>query len=398
MTDSKKPVDSKPCECGSGFKFSQCCGVEGRTALTADVFAYVSQKGVTSEDNLTVEMQQAIYSVIDSPDLFPARVNLFEGKAWFVKMSPTTYRESVFLDPARIKGTCLIETDLDWLHDVCEKIRWQPTSFIFHSAFCGSTLVSQILDKVFNCLSLREPELLNSMLIYNRSQASAEDKSFWFDSLQRLLSRRFTPDQPVVVKANDFSNPVMLDLMGWDPEVPILFMYTPLKEFVVGCLKADNRREWIRQRYDSVKPLLSAVFDAKSIDAVEEADYGQLAAVYWSYNIALYLQVAENLDAHVCSLDFNDMLASPYETVNLCGKMFGLKQQKNVDFTATVDELMGVYSKNSKLKYSPEKRVEELKKQSTLFANEQASGEKIARVLLGKDYPERRLPRDLIVR
>ena len=396
MSDSTKQTNGTPCECGSGFFYSQCCGVEGRTALTADVFAYVSQQGVTSEDAMTVELQQAIYSVIDTPELFPARVNLFDGKAWFVKMSPTTYRESVFLDPARMKGSCIIETDLDWLHDVCENIRWQPTSFIFHSAFCGSTLMSQVLGTVFNCLSLREPEILNSMLVYNRSQVSTEDKSFWFDSLQRLLSRRFTPDQPVVVKANDFANPVMLDLMNWDPEIPVLFMYTPVKEFIAGCLKAQNRKEWIKQRYDSVKPVLNAVLDEKLLEAVDEADYGQLAATYWSYNMGLYLKVLENNGAHIYSLDFNDMLASPYDTITRCGKLFGLKQPKNVDFTGAIDELMGVYSKNSKLKYSPETRLEELKKQSSQFSKEQVSGEKIARTLLGDDYPEERLPGNLL--
>ena len=396
MKDATEKEKSQYCNCGSGIEFSRCCGVEGRTALTANVFAYVSLNGVTSEDAITPELEQAIYSVIDSPDLFPARVNLFDDKAWFVKMSPMTYRESVFLDPARIKGTCLIETNLEWLGEVCEKIHWQPTPYIFHTAFCGSTLMTQVLETAFNCLSLREPELLSSMLVFNRSKAAEENKSFWFDSLQRLLSRRFMPDQPVIIKANDYANPVMLDLMNWEPEIPVLFMYTPLSEFVAGCLKADNRRDWIKQRYESVKPFVATVFNLKNNSDIDEADYGQLAAVYWSYNLAMYLQIADNHTATAKSLDFNDMLANPVEAVKRCGSLFELKENKDSDFEAVVGELLGVYSKNSNFKYSPEQRREELKKQIEQFSKEQVAAEAVARALLGENYPNDRLPNNLL--
>jgi hypothetical protein len=396
MTEPTEKEKSQPCNCGSGFEYSQCCGIEGQTALNAKVFAYVSENGVTSEDSMTPELLQALGSIADTPDLFPGRVNLFDGKAWFVKMSPSTYRASVFLDPARIKGSCLIETNLDWLHEACEYIHWQPTSFIFHSAFCGSTLMSQVLETVFNCLSLREPELLNSMLIYNRSNAPKEEKSFWFDSLQRLLSRRFVPDQPVVVKANDYANPVMLDLVDWEPEVPILFMYTPLNEFIAGCLKADNRREWIKQRYESVKPFLAKVFDLENTLKINESDYGELAAVYWSYNITMFLQVSQNPAATIKSLNFNDMLANPKEAVKQCGALFDLKVKKDVDSNAVIGEMLGVYSKNSNIKYSPQQRLEELQKHFAQFSEEQISGEKVARKLLGENYPQIRLPNSLI--
>ena len=250
MTDTSADDTKQMCSCGSGIEYSHCCGVEGRNALNADIYAYVTNKGITSEDALTPELKSAIETVADDPQLFPARVNLFTDKAWFIKMSPTTYRESVFLDPARMKGTCLIESNLEWLKYVCEKIKWQPTAFIFHSAFCGSTLMSQILETVFNCLSLREPELLTSMLVYNRSEATQEEKTLWFENLQKLLSRRFEPEQSVIVKGNDFANPLLPDVINWKSDVPVLFMYTPLDEFVAACLKADNRREWIKQRYD----------------------------------------------------------------------------------------------------------------------------------------------------
>lgn len=396
MTDTSADDTKQMCTCGSGMEYSRCCGVEGRNALNADIYAYVTTRGITSEDKLTPELKSAIETVAEDPQLFPARVNLFTDKAWFIKMSPTTYRESVFLDPARMKGTCLIESNLEWLKAVCDKIQWQSTAFIFHSAFCGSTLMSQILETVFTCLSLREPELLTSMLVYNRSEATQEEKTLWFDNLQKLLSRRFESNQSIVVKGNDFANPLMPDVVSWKPDVPFLFMYTPLDEFTVACVKADNRRDWVKQRYGSVKSFLRETFNLDGDIEIDESDYGQLAAVYWSYNVAMYLQVANRESENIKSLDFNDMLANPDEAIKQCGKLFELKRNEEVDFDSSVSTLMGVYSKNSEFKYSPEQRREDLKKQLAQFKKELESGEKLARKLLGESYPAKGLPNGLL--
>ena len=396
MTDNPTTDTEQRCPCGSGMANLQCCGIEERNALNAPIYAYVTNKGITSEDSLTPEMQTAIDRVSDNPSLFPARVNLFTDKAWFVKMSPTTYRESVFLDPARMKGSCLVETNLEWLKSICEIIQWQPTAFIFHSAFCGSTLMSQMLESVFNCLSLREPELLTSMLIYNRSQATAEDKALWFDYLQKLLSRRFESEQAIVVKANDFANPLMPDLMNWKKDVSMLFMYTPLDEFIAGCLKAENRREWIEQRYQSVRQYIAQTFERGSDLEIDESDYGQMAAIYWSYNLMMFLKVSSMGSSKVRSLNFNDMLANPVEASKQCGKLFGLTPKEGVDFEAAVGEKMGVYSKNSNYEYSPEQRQKDLTKQLAQFNRERKSGEKLARELLGDSYPEKGLKNNLL--
>lgn len=396
MTESKNGSLEQACYCGSGIDRSKCCAVEGRNALNADIYAYVTTKGVTSEDALTPEMQTAIDSIAENPQLFPARVNLFTDKAWYIKMSPATYRDSIFLDPGRMMGTCLVESKLDWLKDVCEKIQWQPTSFIFHSAFCGSTLMSQILDSVFNCLSLREPELLSSILVYNRSQANEEDKTFWFESSLKLLSRRFASDQGVVVKANDFANPLMSDLTQWQEDLPILFMYIPLGEFIAACMKAENRQEWVKQRYQAIKPFIAGVFDLNEEPGIDEDDLGKLAAVYWAYNISAYLQIARSNSKQIKSLEFNDMLSNPIAAVEQTGQLFNLKPNGKVDVDAEVGNLMGVYSKNSNFRYSPEQRRGELRKQQDQFAKELASGEKFARKLLGENYPDTRLPGNLL--
>jgi len=395
MSETPDNSESTHCPCGSGLQIVQCCGVEGRTAVNADVYAYVSMQGVTSEREVTPEIKHAIQTISDNPALFPARVNVLNDKAWFVKMSSATYRDSVFLDPSRMKGTCVIEADIAWLREVCTGLKWNPTSFIFHSAFCGSTLMSQILENVYHCLSLREPELLGNLLYYQNSNADEEQKSYWLDNLLKLISRRFSAEECVVVKANDHANPLMPILIEWRKDIPILFMYTPLNEFIAGCLKAENRKEWIKHRYESVKSHLPEIFPHMSQVGVNESDYGEIAAVYWSYNLAMYLKICLLNLPSVKSLDFNDMLNNPMEAVLRCGKLFGLKHKEGVNPEMTVQTAFGVYSKNSQFKYSPEQRRRELQKQISEHEDEQTSGVRLAQLLLGDSYPASRLPNDL---
>ena len=384
------------CPCGSGWQYSSCCGVAGRTAVNADVFATISSDGVVSGKQLTSELEEAIESLADDPDLYLARVNLFNNKAWLVKMSLRWYRESVFLDPGRMKGTAVVESELPWLAQISDTIEWQSTAFIFHTAFCGSTLMSQALEKVYNCLSLREPEALGSLLIYNRSQATPEDKTAWFERILALLSRRYTPEQAVVIKINDYVNPLMHDLLEWDHDLPILFMYIPFAEFLTGCLKADNRRQWIVQRYQSVITDATRLLKIPDEMTIDEDAYGEMAAIYWSYNIALFLQAQDIGTGQVKSLDFNDMLADPLRAIKASGKLFNLSALDDMNIETTVRELLGVYSKNSQFKYSPQQRRNDINKLIGDNQEQHEAGEALARQLLGNHYPENRLPGALL--
>ena len=155
-----------PCPCESGLPNSQCCGVPDRAAINADILVNISADDSTIQHRLTPQLRAALNNITTLPDFFPARINFFDDKAFFVKMSPRWFRESVFLDPARIKGTCVIESNLKWLQTAADQTAWNPTGLIFHTAFCGSTLMAQAVDALFNCLPLREPEVLGNVLFY----------------------------------------------------------------------------------------------------------------------------------------------------------------------------------------------------------------------------------------
>jgi len=389
-------VPAIACPCESGLPFSECCGVENRCAINADIVTVVAKDGTFAKHNLTPQMQASLTSVSKHPDMFPVRIDFADDKAWLVKMSPRWYRESVFLDPARIKGTIVVEANINWLKQTCDSIEWQPLSFIFHTAFCGSTLMSQSLDALFQSLPLREPEALGNLLVYQRSNPEGKGVQDSADLVLKLLSRRYTANEPVVVKANDYANPLINLLSGSHYSMPLLFMYTPLDEFLAGCLKAKNRLAWIRQRYQSIVDIAVRKLGLLPEVQINDDAYGKMAAVYWSYNIALYLDVLQQAASQARSLDFNQMLERPLEVVVEAGTFFGLTPRQNVNATAEIERLFGVYSKNSKFTYSPKQRVEDIQSALKQHRNELDEAEQLARQLLGNEYAVERLPANLL--
>ncbi|WP_455221857.1 hypothetical protein [Kaarinaea lacus] len=392
--NSTSPTSLCPCE--SGLLFSDCCGVDNRRAISADIVAVVAGDGSFTKHDVTPQIQSSLVSVGDNPDLFPARIDFFNNKAWLVKMSPRWYRESIFLDPGRIKGTIVIEADLNWLKQVCDNIVWQPTSFIFHTAFCGSTLMSQALDALFHSLPLREPEVLGNLLVYQRSNTENNADHNWVDQVLRLLSRPYVKNESVVVKANDYANPLMRTLTDTNYSIPMLFMYTPLSEFLAGCLKAKNRLDWIKQRYQSIVNVAAQWLKLSQDVQIGEESYGKMAAIYWSYNIALYLDVYKRGVSQTRSLNFNQMLAHPLEAVTEAGSLFRLTLRQDIDVSAEIAGLFGVYSKNNKFLYSPVQRANDIQSLLKQHRKELDEAEQLAQQLLENEYPTHSLPGNLL--
>jgi len=293
-----------------------------------------------------------------------------------------------------MKGTCIIEANFKWLESIADSIEIQKMPMIFHTAFCGSTLLSQALHASFNVLSLREPECLSKLVDLFRSQLRSDDfNNYWVEDGLKLLSKRDQPEAISVVKTNDFSNPMMIEILDHHDEIPALFMYTPLDEFVAGCLKADNRRQWVKGRYRATLRHCNHLF-AQALDpeTIGEEAYAEMAALYWSYNIALFFQTWRAHPDRIRSLDFNSMLGDPTRAIEACGDWFGLEKSKDGNVAEKVDALFGVYSKNSRMTYSPQQRQDDIQQQLADYADDLEKAKQLANQLLGDDYPRASLP------
>ncbi len=383
-----------PCPCDSGFAYGACCGAADQNSRPP--FPISAPISGAAHANLPAALRAAVDTAATRPDLFLARINFQHQRTLWIKMSQQWYDESVFLDVNRGLGTCRLESDLAFLAAIGDQVPWRPTMFIFHTAFCGSTLMSQTLARAYRSLPLREPDALGNLMYLLKSNTEpAASKALWIERVLRILSRRYQADTPVVVKANDYANGLMNHVLQARADAPVLFMYTPLAEFVVGCLKADNRRAWIRDRYSIVKAVGTDILPLPDTPILADDAYAEMAAIYWADNISAYLRAQPRYHTTLRSLAFHHLLAAPNDMIAATAGFFSLTERPGVSLAHVIQTSFGVYSKNAEFRYSPRQRENEMARHSAKFAPEITTAEQVARKLLGSRYPDAPLPGEI---
>jgi hypothetical protein len=145
-----------------------------------------------------------------------------------------------------------------------------------------------------------------------------------------------------------------------------------------------------------MRPLAEKLLSFGDELVIKDDDYGEMSALYWSYNIALYYQAREHSNAQLHSLDFNVMLSDTKKSVEACAKIFALNALENVNPDQEIERVFGVYSKDTNFKYSPQQREASIEK--TLDDNQVHldAAEALAKKLLGERYPYGHLPGAII--
>ena len=217
-----------------------------------------------------------------------------------------------------------------------------PIHFVFHSAFCCSTLIATAFDRSGVSTALKEPLILNDMVGWRRRGAPGRDVAEATDGALRLLARPFETGEAVIVKPSNIINGLIPLLMALRPEARALFLHAPLQLFLTSVAKKGlDGRLWVREllvgyRRDGLVQRLG--FD-------DEALFGQtdlqIAAIGWLAQQALFAELLPKLGGRAVSLDSEALLDRPGEAMTALARHFGLEP-------AAQEMVASVFGRNSK--------------------------------------------------
>jgi len=237
--------------------------------------------------------QLTIADLLRSPDCYPEGLTLPDVLPGFCRMVHAAYRRSSFLDH-RIEyaGVERYVVPFAMLGTVNGGLPEATVYFIFHNAFCSSTLFTRYLEILDVLLVLREPNVLYEVLTQKRVErtlmAPAVPGAAWndlYDVSRRLLARRYNVSKPTVIKPNDGCNFMMHELVSRDPHNRALFLYSRLEHFTVSVLRLSMRHRWVRRRAQEL------LLDAHGKDCVAMPDPAQLVvALVWSLHAGEYIE------------------------------------------------------------------------------------------------------------
>jgi hypothetical protein len=263
--------------------------------------------------------------MVPSPDALFATPDHYlfafdDNRAIFRAMDRAAYHRSIFLDrrisPARgIPFEAPLAPLLAWR-------RQQPAGprsrigWIFHIAHCGSTLLARALDLPERSLVLREPLALRQLGV---QRVSGDPR---LPLTAAFLGRRYQAEAPVIVKANVPVNFIATELLALDPEAPAVFLYFPLRTYLLAILRSEGHRSWVMN------------VTAQLPGAPTRADVVERAAWLWLSQMRLYDAALARFPG-ARSLHAESLFGAPREVLGAAAEHFGM------DITAAeVDEIV----------------------------------------------------------
>ncbi len=268
-----------------------------------------------------------------------------------------------------------------------------PPSFIFHTAFCCSTLMAKALDASGAVLALKEPNILMDAANVLRMANDAEAARRTVAGAVNLLARRHAPGEHILIKPTNTANNIapMIAASG----APVILLYGDLRGFLLSVLKKGEAcKAFTRKQYTILALDKEGVAAIPERQALGFTDL-QIAALVWRHQMELFARVLSSGAGNVRSLYFRDLLKDPKDVLKAAASHLKLDLSDEV-LEANV---AAVFSKNSKFadqEYTPEERSRDERSLAELHGGEIDLIENWARQLkLAVDLSER-LPKPLL--
>ena len=207
-----------------------------------------------------------------------------------------------------------------------------PLHFLFHSAFCGSTMLVRAFDRPGVAMGLSEPVILNDVVGFRRRGGEPRAVARVADVATRLLARPFAPGEAVIVKPSNVVNPLAELLVALRGDARAVFLYAPLETFLISVARKGLAcRAWVRELAEGY--LTERYFDPIGMtaqDLFRQTDL-QVAASGWLAQHAHFTRLAEKLGPErVRTLDADKLTADPQAALAAAMRHFGLSVDTQV--------------------------------------------------------------------
>jgi hypothetical protein len=194
--------------------------------------------------------------------------------------------------------------------------------FIFHSAFCCSTLMSRALDIEGTSCVLREPQSLTDLGAMKPRSGLSDDQELALKVVLDLMQRPRLPGEKTVIKPANLVNPLIEHMLNIRPYSRALVMYASLPDFVMAIARG-KRWSWPRQLAAFYRDHLE--FETPQTRELVLLTDLQIAAFVWLQHQAQFARLVRDLPAtRLATLRADVFLAQPAKTIAAAAALFDL--------------------------------------------------------------------------
>lgn len=199
-----------------------------------------------------------------------------------------------------------------------------PVHFLFHSAYCASTMLVQAIDQPGIASGLSEPVLLNDMVGWRRRGAAPRDHARVMDDALAMLARPLTAGEAVIIKPSNIFNPLARGALTLRPGAHAILLYAPLRAFLLSVARKGLWcRLWCRELFEGylADDFLQFGFDAR--DYFRQSDL-QIAAMGWLAQQRAFATLIAWAPGRIAALDSEALTRDPVRAVAGAMDHYGL--------------------------------------------------------------------------
>lgn len=253
-------------------------------------------------------------NIAADPSWWPHRYDSTRDQVHYIRATRDDHRDAVFLTDEYLKNASSPKAVA--LGSAAVASEKAPVHFVFHSAYCCSTLLARAFDLPGSSMGLKEPQILNDLFGWRLRGARPEDIARTMDGVLAVLSKPFKPGEALVVKPSNVVNGLAGLMLHLRPNSKALFLYAPLRDFLGSIARKEMwGRHWVRDLM--VKQLRSGMINLglQGDDYLQLTDL-QVAAVGWLAQHMLFLQIIQKYgETRVKTLDSVTLMCSPKEAM-----------------------------------------------------------------------------------
>ena len=210
-----------------------------------------------------------------------------------------------------------------------------PLHFIFHTSFCGSTLLAKALEISGVATSMKEPAVLINLanrVLASNDQANADR----LEVVLRLLERPFAAGEAVITKQSNFANRLVDPVLRARPASRTILLYSDLETYLVSLLKRGmwgrilGRKLFLNlSRWTTLKHGL----DTDEISGTDRSA-GSRTGVADAHSS--FRRHGKSIGPRVMLLETDRMIAAPAKTIFAVSNFLGLgiSEQGSADIAA----------------------------------------------------------------
>lgn len=193
-------------------------------------------------------------------------------------------------------------------------------NYIFHTAFCGSTMLSRALHAAPEVVALKEPNILLELSVASLHWPQETFRKYLDVALAEITQPWCTEGQ-VLIKPTNSCNRIVAEICRNSRDDRFVFMYSSLEEFLVSCLKKMPQAQV--QLNLMARHLLPGSALEKACEIPRNIDFNIIEAcvLVWYVSLEYFSRAIEMLPEHSWYIvRYRDLKHEPVSVARAVGR------------------------------------------------------------------------------